>query len=217
MIRVNLLEGTAEHRVSQQKTKVAAKRGQQIFMLVAALFLFGVTLAVDHFITHSAFNAAKQEFDRESEENKRLEADLARKTQLEDEMKQLDERIKIIKELRAEQKGPVAMLSAINERMPGGQADFKLTSILQKGSHVQIVGTSLNQQVISDFARALEFSNGLFTNVLPSIEGKDVKAETVSDKLDEETVRVFQFKIDCDYNKPRAEGDATTTPAPAGK
>ena len=31
-------------------------------------------------------------------------------------MKQLDERIKVIKQLRAEQKGPVAMLSEINKR-----------------------------------------------------------------------------------------------------
>jgi type IV pilus assembly protein PilN len=214
MIRVNLLEGTAEHRVSVQKTKVAAKRGQQVFMLVAAMLLFFVALGVDHFMTNSAYNSAKTENDRELEENKKLEADLARKTQLEDEMKQLDERINVIKQLRAEQKGPVAMLSAINERMPGGSADFKLTAIVQKGNHVQIIGSSLNQQVISDFARQLEFSNGLFTNVLPSIEGKDVKAETVSDKEDDEMVRLFAFKIDCDYNKPRAEGEATAT---AGK
>jgi Tfp pilus assembly protein PilN len=217
MIRVNLLEGTTEHRVSAQKTKVAAKRGQQIFMLAAALFLFGVAFAVDHFMTHSAFNAAKKEFDHEQEENKKLEADLARKTQLEEELKQVDERIKIIKQLRAEQKGPVAMLSAINERMPGGQADFRLSSIVQKGSHLQIVGSSLNQQVISDFARQLEFSNGLFTSVLPSIEGKDVKAEDVSDKKasDDAPIRVFSFKIDCDYNKPRAEGDAKSTASQA--
>ena len=39
MIRVNLLEGTAEQRVSVQKTRAAAKHGQQIFMLVAALLI----------------------------------------------------------------------------------------------------------------------------------------------------------------------------------
>ena len=120
------------------------------------------------------------------------------------------------------------------ERMPGGQADFRLDTIVQKGAHLQIIGSSLNQQVIADFSRQLEFSNGLFSNVMLSVEGKEVKLDDVldrkendktetpdkpdkkgSDKKDAEkkaepdavTARVFQFTIDCDYNKPRAEPD----------
>src|SRR5262249_54822624 len=108
-------------------------------------------------------------------------------------------------------KGPVAMLSAINERMPGGTADFKLQSITQVGSRLKIIGTSTNQQVVANFAQQLEFSNGLFTNVIPTIEGNEVKVEEAEkDKKadgEPETVRQFKFTIDCDYNKPRAEGD----------
>ena len=235
MIRVNLLEGTAEHRVAVQKTKVAARRGQQIFMLAAALAIFVIAIGVDHLWTHSAHAAAQTEFTREEEEARKLEADIQRKNDLEAELKQLDERIRVIKQLRAEQKGPVAMLSAINERMPGGLADFRLDTIVQKGAHLQIVGTSLSQQVIADFSRQLEFSNGLFSNLMLSIEGKEVKADDVSDRTEgkepekkesnkkdgpkeaekkaeaEDTARVFQFTIDCDYNKPRAEADK---PAP---
>jgi Tfp pilus assembly protein PilN len=234
MIRVNLLGGTAEHRVAVQKTKVAARRGQQIFMLAAALAVFVIAISVDHLWTNSAHAAAQVELTREEEEAKKLEADIQRKNELEAELKQLDERIKVIKQLRAEQKGPVAMLSAINERMPGGQADFKLDTIVQKGAHLQIIGTSLSQQVIADFSRQLEFSNGLFTGLMLSIEGKEVKADDLSDRAlnkepekkdankkdaakDEkkpevdDVARVFQFTIDCDYNKPRAEADK---PAP---
>jgi Tfp pilus assembly protein PilN len=237
MIRVNLLGGTAEHRVAVQKTKVAARRGQQIFMLAAALAVFVIAIGVDHLWTNSAHAAAQVELTREEEEAKKLEADIQRKNELEAELKQLEERIKVIKQLRAEQKGPVAMLSAINERMPGGQADFKLDTIVQKGAHLQIVGTSLSQQVIADFSRQLEFSNGLFTGLMLSIEGKEVKADEVSDRAQnkepekpekkdpakkdaakdekkheaDDVARVFQFTIDCDYNKPRAEADK---PAP---
>jgi Tfp pilus assembly protein PilN len=235
MIRVNLLGGTAEHRVAVQKTKVAARRGQQIFMLAAALAVFVIAIGVDHLWTSSAHAAAQVEFTREEEEAKKLEADIQRKNDLEAELKQLDERIKVIKQLRAEQKGPVAMLSAINERMPGGQADFRLDTIVQKGAHLQIVGTSLSQQVIADFSRQLEFSNGLFTSLMLSIEGKEVKADDVSDRAQnkepekkdatkkdaakeekkpepEDVARVFQFTIDCDYNKPRAEADKPAPP-----
>jgi Tfp pilus assembly protein PilN len=216
MIRVNLLEGTAEQRVSIQKTKVAAKRGQQIFMLLSALVIASIALGIDFLWTSRAHAAAKADFDREQEQSLQLEADIKRKEQLESELKQLEERIKLIKQLRAEQKGPVAMLSAINERMPGGQADFKLMSVTQKGTRLQIIGVSANQQVVADFARQLEFSNGLFTNVLPSIEGNEVKLEDPDKKHEgEETIRMFKFTIDCDYNKPRAEGD-TSDNKPAG-
>ncbi|MEK6408597.1 MAG: hypothetical protein AABN34_16845 [Acidobacteriota bacterium] len=241
MIRVNLLGGTAEHRVSVQKTKVAARRGQQLFMLASALLIFLIAIGGDHLWTNSAHAAAQAELTREEEEAKKLEADIKRKDELEAELKQVDERIRVIKQLRAEQKGPVAMLSAINERMPGGQADFRLEAIVQKGSHLQIIGTSLNQQVIADFSRQLEFSNGLFSNLMLSIEGKEVKVEDLSDRAEKkesdkpdagkkgpaakdadksaeppDVARVFQFTIDCDYNKPRAEGAAPAS-TPPGK
>ena len=236
MIRVNLLEGTAEHRVSVQKTKVAARRGQQLFMVAAALGLFVIATGADHLVTNRAHAEAKTELSVQEEEAKKLEGDIQRKNELETELKQVEERIKIIKQLRAEQKGPVAMMSAINERMPGGQADFRLETIVQKGAHLQIVGTSINQQVIAVFSRQLEFSNGLFSNVMLSVEGKEVKPDEALDRkepekpdkpdnknsdktdkkaeTDEVTVRVFQFTIDCDYNKPRAETDKDK-PAPA--
>jgi type IV pilus assembly protein PilN len=217
MIKVNLLEGTAEQRVAIQKTKVAARRGQQLFLLGAALLIFAIAIGVDHLWTNNAYAEAKTELEREQEEAKKLEAEVARKNELENELKQVEERIKVIKQLRAEQKGPVAMMSAINERMPAGAAQFHLESIVQKGSHLQIKGSSLNQQFISDFARQLEFSNNLFTNVMPTIQGQEVKAEDSGDKKADEVemVRKFKFTIDCDYNKPRAEGDAKQEEKPA--
>jgi type IV pilus assembly protein PilN len=240
MIRVNLLGGTAEHRVAVQKTKVAARRGQQLFMLASALVVFLIAIGVDHLWTNNAHAAAQAEFTREEEEAKKLEADIQRKNELEAELKQVDERIRVIKQLRAEQKGPVAMLSAINERMPGGQADFRLETIKQKDNHLTIIGTSLSQQVIADFTKQLEFSNGLFSNLMLSIEGKEVKLDDVADRTEKkdgdkkntdkkdaskdadkkgdalDVARVFQFTIDCVYNKPRAEGDKPAS-EPQGK
>lgn len=238
MIKVNLLEGTAEHRVSVQKTKVAARRGQQLFMVAAALAIFMIALAIDHLWTTNAHAEAQTELDHEQEVAKKLEADVKKKNDLEAELKQVEERIKVIKQLRAEQKGPVALMSAINERMPGGPADFRLDQIIQKGTHLQIVGTSVNQQVIADFARQLEFSNGLFSNLVPTIESQEVKSDDAAerkeadksdkkdakeakkeDKPEVDTTRVFRFTIDCDYNKPRAEDskDSKSTPPAPGK
>src|SRR5207253_9405228 len=115
----------------------------------------------------------------------------------------------------------------------------------QKGTHLQIVGTSVNQQVIADFARQLEFSNGLFSNLVPTIESTEVKTDDIADrkeadktadkkdakadkkdakkdgdsKVESETARIFRFTIDCDYNKPRAEESKDAKPGtpPASK
>ncbi|HKG22453.1 MAG TPA: hypothetical protein VKC34_11185 [Blastocatellia bacterium] len=209
MIRVNLLEGTAEQRVSVQKTRVVARRGQQIFMLASALLILAIAVGADHLWTNNAHAEAQTELEREQEEAKKLEADIKRKNELEAELKQVEERIKIIKQLRAEQKGPVAMMSAINERMPGGQADFRLISVVQKGTRLQVKGSSLNQQVIADFVKQLEFSNGLFTNLMLSVDGKEIKQDDDKKGEPTEVTRVFDFTIDCDYNKPRAEGEVT--------
>jgi hypothetical protein len=196
MIRVNLLEGTAEQRVSIQKTKVAARRGQQLFMVAAALVIYAIVIGIDYLLTNNAHADAKAQLDKEQAEATKLQGDIDRKNQLEAELKQVEERIKIIKQLRAEQKGPVAMLSAINERLPGGETDFKLSGI-------------------ADFARQLEFSNGLFTNVKIRIEERETKVDP-ADKKDDgpDTIKAYGFTITCDYNKPRAEGEAPAT-APA--
>ncbi len=216
MIRVNLLEGTAEQRVSFQKTKVVARRGQQLFMVAAALVIYVIVIGIDHLLTSNAYADAKGQLEVEQTESKKLEADINRKNQLEAELKQVEERIKIIKQLRAEQKGPVAMLSAINERLPGGQNDFKLSDVSQKGAALRIAGSTSNQQIIADFLRQLEFSNGLFTDLSLSIEGKDVKEDDKKKEETTEVARVFQFTITCTYNKPRAEGDEKQQPpAPA--
>jgi hypothetical protein len=75
-----------------------------------------------------------------------------------------------------------------------------------------------------------------------SIEGKEVKLDDLADRAEKkepekkesdkdkkdaskdadkkaeapDTLRVFQFTIDCDYNKPRAEGEKPAS-APQGK
>jgi type IV pilus assembly protein PilN len=214
MIRVNLLEGTAEQRVSFQKTKVAARRGQQLFMVAAALVIYVIVIGVDYLLTNNASADAEAQLKVEQDESKKLEADINRKNQLEAELRQVEERIKIIKQLRAEQKGPVAMLSAINERMPGGQNDFKLSDITQKGATLRIAGSTSNQQIIADFVRQLEFSNGLFS----SVQIAEVKAEENKDKDQDEGAepsKLYRFIINCAYNKPRAEGDDSKPQQPA--
>jgi len=214
MIRVNLLEGTAEQRVSLQKTKVAARRGQQLFMLAAALLIFVIVIFVDHMWTTNAHADAQAKLEVEEAQKVKLVESKARLDELKAEMKQLDDLIKVIKQLRAGQKGPVAMLSEINQRMPGALANFRLTSIIQKNDTVTIIGTSLDQQVIANFAKQLEFSDNLFTNLRLSVAGNELEPDKIPTQQDpgdakppENKIWVFTFTIECTYNKPRPEGE----------
>jgi Tfp pilus assembly protein PilN len=219
MIKVNLLEGTAEQRVASQKTRHAARLGQILFMFSASLLIFAIAMGIDYLWTNNAAAAAKVELEHEQEEAKKLEA-----------LKQVEDRIRVIKQLRAEQKGPVAILSAINERLPGGTVDFKLSSIAQKGNRLTIIGDATNQQIVSDFMHRLEFSGGMFTGLFVSVLGADDKDAPAQDQSAsqksgaasakktevDEMGRTFHFKIDCDYNKPHDPGDeSSAAPKPA--
>jgi Tfp pilus assembly protein PilN len=217
MIKVNLLEGTAEQRVHSQKTRAVARLGQILFMFSASLLIFAIAMGIDFLWTNNASAAAKVELQHEQDEADKLKADVARKDELENELKQVEERIKVIKQLRAEQKGPVGMLSSINERLPTGTADFKLTSIVQKGTRLTLVGDASNQQIVSDFMHRLEFSGGMFTGLFVSVLGADDKDAAAAEQPGsqkgaakksepDEMGRTFHFKIDCDYNKPHDPG-----------
>lgn len=211
MIRVNLLEGTAEHRVAVQKTKVAARRGQQIFMVVSAVGLCVLCLGVDHLWTSNAHSSAQTELEREQKIAESLKADVERKAQLEAEIKEVEDRSKVIKDLRAAQETPVPMLSAINARMPGANSDFNIDTIKQTAAQketpgkLHIVGFSTDQGVIGGFSQRLEESEGIFTNLSLSIERMADRTSSKRGKDDEEEEEPpsrFKFTIDCIYNKP---------------
>jgi hypothetical protein len=146
---------------------------------------------------------------------KKEQAELEKKTQ------EIQTRIDAIKKLRASQQGPVAVLSAINERLPK-IPDFRLESIEQKGGELVLKGDSPNESAVTQFGRSMEFSSGLFTNV--SIETKRELMEKVNagstpapgavEDPNKPTVKLdtVTFTLKCKYTPP---GSQTSTTAPA--
>ena len=144
---------------------------------------------------------------------KKEQAELEKKTQ------EIQTRIDAIKKLRASQQGPVAVLSAINERLPK-VADFRLESIEQKGGELILKGDSPNESAVTQFGRSMEFSSGLFTNV--SIETKRELMEKVNagatpapgsaEDMNKPVVKpeTVTFTLKCKYTPP---GSQTSSPA----
>jgi len=228
MIKVNLLDSvTDKTSVAAIETRVANPRTQGRLVLLVVVALLGMAIIFDWTSANSAHAEATAELKRQEEQAARMEAIKKEQGELEKKTQEIQTRIDAIKKLRSSQQGPVAVLSAINERLPK-ISEFRLESIEQKGGELILKGDSPNEAAVTQFGRSMEFSSGLFTNVsietkrelLDKVDG-GASAATVDDlskplvKLDTVT-----FTLKCKYTAPGSQasapaGNAKPTGAPA--
>lgn len=176
MIKVNLLESVTDRAgsVAAVEARVANPRtqGRLVLLVVGVLLVAG--LAFDWLSANSARAEAQAELARQQEVAARQQAIKKEMDDLEQKTKEVQTRIDAIKKLRAAQQGPVAVLSAINERLPQ-VADFKLDSIEQKGGELTVKGDSPDEAAVTQFGRSMEFSSGLFSNVSIETQRKELE------------------------------------------
>ena len=178
MIKVNLLDSvTDKTSVAAIETRVANPRTQGRLVLVVVVALLGLGIVFDWTSANSAHAEVTAELKRQEEQAARMEAIKKEQAELEKKTQEIQTRIDAIKKLRASQQGPVAVLSAINARLPK-IPDFRLESIEQKGGEITLKGDSPNEAAVTQFGRSMEFSSGLFSNV--SIETKRELLDKVS-------------------------------------
>lgn len=67
--------------------------------------------------------------------------------------------------LRTRQPAALQLLRDLNQRWPSDQSWY-ISELNVKGGSIEIKGKTKNEQSITTFAKALEFSDGLFTNIL---------------------------------------------------
>ncbi len=189
MIRINLLDSVTdrsgggvaavEARVSSPKTK----------MLLVGLSVFGLLvlgMGLDFVTAAARLASAKTEQKAQQDIAKQMQAINKETAELENQTKNAQARIDAIKRLRSSQKGPVAVLSSINERLPR-LPEFFLTSIEQKGEELTVMGNSPNEAAVTSFGRSLEFSNGLFTNVNIETQRKEMDLAAAERNADRPT------------------------------
>jgi Tfp pilus assembly protein PilN len=215
MIKVNLLEGAADTRAQQRATKAAAKTTQQLIMVAGAFVLLLVSLASDYLYSSNRLDDANRQLDEQQRIATELKANREKKELLERQIKGLKDRIKIIDDLSKTQKGPSAMLTLINERLPANTVI--LERIGQTGDSISIVGTAKGADVVSEFARALELnSNGLFQNMTLSTNRREVEVpnDTSDPSAGAHTEVVFDFSISGNYRPTEVGKTAAGPPAP---
>src|ERR671917_1779311 len=217
MIKVNLLDSvTDKTSVAAIETRVANPRTQGRLVLLVVVALLGMGIVFDWTSANSAHAEVTAELKRQEEQAARMEAIKKEQAELQKKTQEIQTRIDAIKKLRASQQGPVAVLSAINQRLPK-IPDFRLESIEQKGGELILKGDSPNESAVTQFGRSMEFSSGLFTNV--SIETK----RELMDKVNGATTTPAPTSVD-DQSKPVVKLDTVTftlkckyTPAGSGQ
>jgi Tfp pilus assembly protein PilN len=209
MIKINLLDSVTEQTrgVAAIEARVANPRAQTMLVMLSVFGLMLLGMGLDWVSASTKLSAAQEELKNQQEIARQMEAINKEQAELEKKTKDVQTRIDAIKRLRSSQKGPVAVLSSINERLPR-MNDFFLTSIEQKGEELTVMGNSPNEAAVTQFGRSLEFSSGLFTNVSIATQRKELDVKVVGEdraaqaEKAEPKPETVTFTIKCKYTVP---------------
>lgn len=210
MIKINLLDSVTERQggaVAAVDKKIASPGARLAVMALAVAFLTAAVIGWDIISTQWT----KADLERQLNEQKQIEAELAvviaEQKELEQKIQNIDLRIDAIKKLRASQAGPSAVLDAMRERIamvPG----LYLESIEQSGDQVTFRGNSPDESQVTQFGRSLEFSNGLFSNLSIETARAEITNEAAPQKVnaagEAPKVSIVNFTIKCAYTPSKA-------------
>lgn len=228
MIKVNLLDSVTDRSrtTASVEAKVADPRTRVMLLGLSVFALLGLVMAFDYFSAHRSAEQARAELERQQQAAARMAAINKEQAEFEKKMADIQTRIEAIKVLRASQQGPVALLSAMNERLPASP-DFRLEKVEQKDGELIIEGHSPNEYAVTQFGRSLEFSSDIFQNVSMEVERKDVqvdrsdlKGDAQQQQLDPDyKPQTVAFKLKCKYGpaQPPAPAQTAAQKAPAAK
>jgi len=215
MIKINLLDSVTEQTRGARIESRVSSPSTRLGLTAAAIFcLLFLAMGLDWMSARANLVAAQTELSEQQELARQMDAIKKEQAELEQKTKEVQTRIDAIKRLRASQKGPVAVLSSINERLPK-LTNFFLTTIEQKGEELTIMGNSPNESAVTSFGRSLEFSSGLFANVNIETQRQAVEvapAEKSSDKASEKEApkpETVVFTIKCKYTAPGQPGQTS--------
>jgi len=211
MIRVNLLDSVTERELSSVaaiEKKVANPKTQAMVLasVMGALLVLG--LGFDYFMAAHTRSTTQEELAKQQVIAAQMAVVLKEQAELEKKTKDIEARIVAIQKLRGTQQGPVAVLSAINERLPMG--NFQLQAIEQKGGEIVIKGDSPNEAAVTEFGRSLVFSSGLFTNVNIELARVPMTIPAGSNTNPAYKPETVNFTLKCRYTPPTVAPTATT-------
>lgn len=228
MIKINLLNSVTDRQngtAAVVDRKVSSPTSRLALMSVVAAVLLAAVIGWDVISTQMAKTAAQAELDAQKTRAAELEVVMNEQKELEAKINNIDARINSIKNLRASQAGPSAVLDALRERIAMTPGLF-LESVEQSGETITIKGNSPDEAQVTQFGRSLEFSNGLFSNLNIETQRAEVTNQAAPQRAnvsggETPMVKLVNFTVKCAYtpskapNAPGATTAANQSPAPA--
>ncbi|MDX6576495.1 MAG: hypothetical protein QOE96_2448 [Blastocatellia bacterium] len=123
--------------------------------------------------------------------------------------------------LRQRQPASFQLLRDLDQRWPRDNS-WLVSEMNVKGGNVEIKGKTRNEQAITSFAKSLEFSDGLFTNILTknNLQGATSNPSAPSTATPTSTSNVVEFTVSATYTPLASSGkqlapSSSQSPAPA--
>lgn len=216
MIKINLLESVTDRPsgAAMVEDKVSSPRVQTLLLGLTVLCLLILGASYDYVSASSAHQAAEHELENERRINQQMLAVQKEQAELERKTQDIQGRIDAIKKLRESQQGPGAVLRDIKARfdaVPG----LYLHSIEQANGELTIKGESPNEYSVTHFGQSMEFSAGLFSNLIIETERQPGKVSAPSIPGDAGVVipEVIAFTVRCNYSAPKPAAPAAANSA----
>jgi len=190
MIRINLLGGVKPKRGKRSgaAAMTSSSEGGSPVMMIALVLLLGVAANGAYFwkLNHD-HDRIVREMAVADVENHRLTIVKERYNEAEKEKTEYKRRVDLIEQLRANQSGPVNLLTMIGNTVNNTDAVW-LSTMKEDGNAVNIEGVALSPTAVANLIRNLE-KTGYFKSV-------EIK-ETVQDDQVKD-IQAFQFTLTCE-------------------
>jgi type IV pilus assembly protein PilN len=202
MIRINLLQvertsgAAAKRRASVNFGSAAAK-----VPLLCSLILIGAVLYTGYtaWALYQQGQQLEMELAQAKEEEQKLQAVLRQFEAFEARKKQLEERVKLIEDLRRDQGKAVHLLDKVSASVPDR---LWLTDMVQKGDSIQMNGQTITLTALADFIGNLE-NTGYFKRPVEIISSNEEKINTMD---------LIKFQMKADFLMPGSENEAKAVP-----
>jgi type IV pilus assembly protein PilN len=208
MVKINLLsEGKRPAAVRKAKVPAALKlEGQEVgqWMLLIGIVLWAAVFGVTLWHQKNKIEAKKAEVAQAQREVEALAAVIKEVEDYKAKKSELERKIGIINDLKANQRGPVRVMDYVSRALP---ELLWLDRMRVAGDSIQITGRAFNTNAVANFIENLD--------KVPEFE------EPTLEGTEEQGGGVYRFTINFKYSfakpkEPAAEGTTPATPETAG-
>ena len=196
MIRINLLPVEEAERAAERRTNLA------LGSLVLGIMVF--VFVVAHVWQTARFASANRQLRRINADIAALAGPYADVTRMEQQKKELSEKLRVISQLEAKKVGPVRILAGLSEATP---EKLWLTEYADAGGKLKLTGFGSDEQTVADFLRKL--------GVLPVFQSVDLDETS---QATQEGVKLKKFVISgqIDYGAPAGAAQTASGKTPVG-